>query len=432
MPDAASHIFVRLAVLSAGAMLMVASAPAIAQPDNRQATYDDWNDAAPGRSHFIRVTDLPAPYATEATANPPRIVARPNAALPKVPQGFAVSAFATDLGGARQMVVAPDGDIFLAQSTAGRVAILHAAAGADHASGVSTFVDGLERPFGIAFYPPGPAPRFIYIAGETSVVRYPYHVGDRVAAGTPETIVPSLPEGGHWTRNILFSPDGEKLYIAVGSGSNDAEGGIDDEVHRANILDCNPDGSDLRVFASGIRNPVGLAFHPKTGALWAAVNERDGLGDNLPPDYVTQVAAGGFYGWPWDYIGEHPDPTHKGEPFAAPGKVIVPDVLIQPHSAPLGLAVYAGAQFPAAYRGDLFVALHGSWNRAHRTGYKVVRVRTEDGKPTGAYEDFMTGFVVSRDAVWGRPVGVAVAADGALLVSDDASNTIWRVSYAGK
>lgn len=422
-------IFRRRAIAAVGAALLLATAAPGFAKDKVPPLYDERDEAAPGTRHLIRPSDMPAPYASEAVANPAKVVARPKKAWPKVAPGFTVSAFATGLEGARQMAVAPNGDVFLAQSKAGRISILHAPAGAAAVERVSTFAEDLERPFGIAFYPPGPDPRFVYIATEGQVVRYPYRTGDRIAAGAAETVVPSLPTGGHWTRNLVFSPDGAKLYIAVGSGSNDAEGGMDAETNRADILECNPDGSDLHVYASGLRNPVGLAFHPGTGALWAAVNERDGLGDNLPPDYVTEVAADGFYGWPWYYIGDHPDPAHKGDQFAAPGKALVPDVLIQPHSAPLGLAVYEGSQFPEAFRGDLFVALHGSWNRAHRTGYKVIRVRTEGGKPTGAYEDFMTGFTIDKDKVWGRPVGVAVAADGALLVSDDASGTVWRVAY---
>jgi glucose/arabinose dehydrogenase len=423
---------VRLAVMvPVTALALAAAMPAFAK-EAVPAPYDDRAEAVPGTRHLIRPADMPAPFASAAVANPAKVVARPKRAWPLVPDGFVVSAFATGLKGARQMAVAPNGDVFVAQSTEGRISILRTMAGAQQALGGSTFVEELERPFGIAFYPPGPDPRFVYVATEASIVRYPYRVGDKVAAGEAETIVSDLPSGGHWTRNIVFSPDGGKLYIAVGSGSNDAEGGMDLETNRADILECDPDGGNLRVFASGIRNPVGLAFHPRTGALWAAVNERDGLGDDLPPDYVTEIAAGGFYGWPWDYIGDHPDPTHQGEQFATPGAVIVPEVLVQPHSAPLGLAVYEGTSFPPGYRDDIFVALHGSWNRAHRTGYKVIRVRTEAGRPTGAYEDFMTGFALPKDKVWGRPVGIAVAGDGALLVSDDESGTVWRVAFGSK
>jgi len=239
--------------------------------------------------------------------------------------------------------------------------------------------------------------------------------------------------GGHWTRDIAFSLDGKKLFVSVGSRSN-----VDDtdnnpaEFHRADILEANPDGTGLRVYAWGIRNAVGIAIHPQTGVLWASVNERDELGDNLPPDYVTHVEEGGFYGWPWYYIGGNQDPRHKGKHPELKDKVIVPDVLVQPHNASLEMVFYQGNQFPPHYQGDIFAAQHGSWNRAVRTGYEVIRVRMKNGRATGEYEDFLTGFVAPNGNVWGRPVGVAVAKDGSLFVSDDGSNTIWRVSYTAK
>jgi len=243
--------------------------------------------------------------------------------------------------------------------------------------------------------------------------------------------VPDVPVGHHWTRDITFSPDGKRLLLAVGSGDNDGEQGMAKEARRADILDYDPDGHDMRIYASGIRNPVSIGFYPGSDDLWATVNERDLLGDNLPPDYVTRVKPGGFYGWPWFYIGGNQDPRHKGEQDALKDKVAVPDVLFQPHSAPLGLAFYFGSQFPARYRGSAFVAMHGSWNRAQRTGYKLVRIPVEKGKPTGAYEDFMTGFVTGNGDAWGRPTGVVVTKDGSLLVSDDGSGTVWRISYTG-
>jgi glucose/arabinose dehydrogenase len=281
-------------------------------------------------------------------------------------------------------------------------------------------------------------------------VRFPYKNGDLKAGGPPETIVPSLVESGsgHWTRDIVFTPDGKHMFVSVGSGSNDAEGmpktppegwvaahplgaAWGNEAGRADVLEFDPDGRNGRIFATGIRNCVSLTLAPQTDDLWCATNERDGLGDNLPPDYLTRVREGGFYGWPWYYIGDNQDPRHKGERPDLAGKVTVPDVLIQPHSAPLGSAFYDGAMFPAEYRGSLFAALHGSWNRHLRTGYKIVRVLLKDGAPTGEYEDFVTGFVTDDGSVWGRPVGVAVAKDGALLFSEDGNGTIWRVSYSG-
>ncbi len=281
--------------------------------------------------------------------------------------------------------------------------------------------------------------KYVYIANTDSVVRFPYKNGDLEAAGPEQVIVPDLPSfgrlrgGGHWTRDIVFSPDGKRMFVSVGSRSN-----VDDtdnnpaEFHRADILLANPDGTDLRVYASGIRNPVGLAVSPQTGELWASVNERDLLGDNLPPDYITHVQEGGFYGWPWYYIGSHQDPRHAGKHPELRDKVIVPDVLLQPHNASLELTFYEGEQFPAEYRGEIFAAEHGSWNRAVRTGYEVIRVPLKDGRATGEYQDFLNGFVTAYGQAWGRPVGVAVAPDGSLLVTDDGGNCIWRVSYVGR
>jgi glucose/arabinose dehydrogenase len=275
------------------------------------------------------------------------------------------------------------------------------------------------------------------VGNTDSVVRFPYHVGDLKARGPQEVIVPDLPAGGqltgggHWTRDIAFSRDGRKMYVAVGSHSN-----VDDpdttpaEKDRADILEFNPDGSGRRVYAFGIRNPVGIAVHPQTGELWASVNERDGLGDNLVPDYITHVQEGGFYGWPWFYMGGNQDPRLAGKHPELKSKVITPDVLIQPHSASLQMVFYTAMQFPAEHRDSILAAEHGSWNKAVRTGYKVIRVPLKNNAATGEYEDFLTGFVTSDGQVWGRPVGVTVASDGALLVSDDGSNSIWRVSYS--
>jgi glucose/arabinose dehydrogenase len=286
-------------------------------------------------------------------------------------------------------------------------------------------------------------------------VRFAYNSGDLKASGPPEVIVAKLAANtkDHYTRDLVFSPDGRTLFISVGSGSNDAEkmpkktlaeagqwdavhgvgAAWDEETNRADVLTVDPNGGGRKVFAAGIRNCVSMAIQPGAGDLWCATNERDLLGDNLPPDYVTRVKAGGFYGWPWYYIGAHEDPRHKGERPDLATKTIAPDVLIQPHSAPLGLTFYTtksgSAAFPKAYRGDAFVALHGSWNRQLRTGYKVVRVTLKDGAPTGEYEDFLVGFVADNKGVWGRPVGVAEARDGALLVTDDAGDTVWRVAH---
>jgi glucose/arabinose dehydrogenase len=329
---------------------------------------------------------------------------------------------------------APNGDLFISESKSDRVRILRDADGDGKPELNEIFVDGLSQPFGIAFYPPGASPEYIYIANTGSVVRFPYRSGDTQARGKSETIAKvsgggMLEGGGHWTRDIAFSNDGSKLYVSVGSRSN-----VDDdevENRRARIFEYTPDGKNERVYASGIRNPVGLAIHPETGDLWTSVNERDELGDHLVPDYITRVKDNGFYGWPWYYLGGNQDPRHAGKKPELKTQVIVPDVLVQSHSASLGLTFYRGAQFPTQYRGRAFAAEHGSWNRSHRTGYKVISVPMDGTKATGEYEDFMTGFVVSDDDVWGRPVAVAVGRDGALYVTDDAGDLVWRVSYKG-
>jgi glucose/arabinose dehydrogenase len=301
------------------------------------------------------------------------------------------------------------------------------------------FAKGLDKPFGIAFYPPGPDPRWLYVANTGSVVRFPYKNGDAEARGRAETVVADLPGGGrlrgggHWTRDIAFSQDGKRMFVSVGSHSN-----VDDpdttpaEKERADVLEFAADGSGRRVFASGIRNAVGIAVHPRSGELWASVNERDELGDNLVPDYVTHVEEGGFYGWPWYYIGGNQDPRHKGKRPELKDKTIVPDVLLQPHSASMQMLFYDGKQFPAEYAGDIFAAQRGSWNKAVRTGYSVVRLPMRGTRAAGDYEIFLSGFVTAGGDVWGRPVGVAVAKDGALLVTDDGSNSIWRISAGAK
>jgi len=394
--------------------------------------YGDYAKDAPGTWRKFAVADLPAPFATEGVRNASKIVPRPEGAMPTVPSGFSVSAFAAGLKEPRQMKLAPNGDIFLAESGANLIRVIRAASGATKAASDDIFAEVAARPYGIAFFPPGPNPEWVYVASTTEVVRFPYRVGDTKARGAKETIIPNLPSGGHWTRDVIVSPDGKHILLAIGSSSNIQDNGPAAEQFRANILEFNPDGSGRRIYASGIRNPVTIAFNPVDHALWAAVNERDMIGDNLPPDYVTHVQQGKNYGWPYFYIGNHPDPRVKGEPSVPGNQVVVPDVLLQPHSAPLGMAFYTGQQFPAEYRNDLFVAMHGSWNRALRTGYKLVRLKLKDGHATGAYEDFMTGFVTSDGQVWGRPVGVVMASDGSLLMSDDASGTVWRIAHSGQ
>jgi glucose/arabinose dehydrogenase len=294
----------------------------------------------------------------------------------------------------------------------------------------SVFASGLDEPFGIAFYPQGPNPQWIYIGNTNAVVRIPYQNGDLKARGAPQKLF-DLPTGGHSTRDVRFSLDSKTMFVSVGSHSNvDDPDTHSEEKNRADILTANPDGSNLHVYASGIRNPVGLEVNPKTGELWCSVNERDALGDNLVPDYITHVQEGGFYGWPWFYMGDHQDPRHAGKHPELKSKVIVPDVLLQPHNASLEMTFYNGKQFPAEYDGDIFAAEHGSWNKALRVGYEVIRVPLhQTGHASGEYEDFLTGFVTPEGNAWGRPVGVTTAPDGSLLVTDDGSNSIWRVSH---
>ncbi len=414
--------------------------------------YGDWRADHPGLRRKITIGDLPAPMATRSSARAPTIAPRPDGASPQVPSGFKAELFASALSGPRTIRIAPNGDIFIAETGGNRIRVLRAADGAEKPTETSIFASGLDEPFGIAFYPPGPSPRYVYVSTVTEVLRFPYKNGDMKPSAAPQAVVRGLPSGGHSTRDIVFSADGKTMFVSVGSASNDAEGlprltqsEIDafekthgfgaswgEETDRADVLAFTPEGAGKRPYATGIRNCVSMALHPTTNQLWCAVNERDALGDDLPPDYVTHVEEGGFYGWPWRYIGDHPDPRHKGERPDLAGKLAEPDVLIQPHSAPLGIAFYDAEQFPAAYKHDAFVALHGSWNRKKRTGQKVVRVIFENGKPTGAYEDFLTGFVLDDQRVWGRPVGVAVAHDGALLVSEDANGAIWRITHIGK
>lgn len=427
----------------------VALSAAVAQVRTGQSAYGDVSTDAPGVMRLITPGDLPAPHASAASRA--RFVAHPAGAELKTMPGFQVAAFATGLPGARVIRIAPNGDVFVAQSRpAGRVLVMRAKDGAAKPDVIETFADKLNQPFGIAFYPPGPSPAFVYVAETGRVVRFAYSNGALKAQGAPEVVIDHLPSGGHWTRDIVFSPDGKTLYVSVGSASNVAEDlpqqsdvGALEAAHgtgaswgreegRADVLAYDPDGKTMHVLATGLRNCSGLAVQPGTGAIWCATNERDLLGDNLPPDYVTSVKAGAFYGWPWYYIGGHEDPRHAGQRRDLVDKITVPDVLIQPHSAPLGLAFNPGGQFPADMTGDAFVALHGSWNRASQTGYKVVRLPFKDGKATGTYQDFVTGFALGNDSVWGRPVAVAFAHDGAMLFSDDDGGVVWRVSAAAK
>jgi glucose/arabinose dehydrogenase len=399
-----------------------------AQTDNQKKK--PGAEDAPGVRHKLTPADLPPPFETDSVVNFPTLVPQPPGVMPQVPEGFRVERFAFNLVNPRIIRTAPNGDIFVAESQANRIRVLRDA-DCDGMPEVSQiFAEGLNLPFGIAFYPLGENPQYVYVANTGSIMRFPYQNGDTVARGPSETIINNLPTGGHWTRNIVFSKDGAKMYVAVGSRSNVSDD--ESEARRACILEFTPDGRNERVYAYGIRNPVGMEIHPKTGQLWVSVNERDELGDDLVPDYVTHVEDGGFYGWPWYYIGAHQDPRLPGGRPDLEDQVIVPDVLVRSHSASLGMTFYTGDQFPHKYRNFAFAALHGSWNRSIRTGYKVVYMPIHGGHAKGEYVDFMTGFVTPEGDVWGRPVALTVGRDGALYVTDDGGNAIWRVSYEGR
>lgn len=370
---------------------------------------------------------IPPPFATESARRNSRIILQPANAKLNVPKGFKMNVFAE--GGFSQprwMALAPNGDVFLADSRANSIIVLRDKNKDGIAEERYVFSDKLSQPFGMAFHD-----GWFYVANTSSIVRFKYKPGQTAAEGEPEKLVDLTPGGynQHWTRNILFSPDGKKMFVSIGSSTNVS---VESDPKRAAISVYDPDGKNHRIYASGLRNPIGLAWNPGTGELWTAVNERDGLGDDLVPDYATSVKEGGFYGWPYSYLGQNEDPRRKGEAPELVKKAIVPDVIFQSHVAALGIQFYTGRMFPKEYRGDAFVAFHGSWNRSKLSGYKIVRIRFKDGKLLkNAYEDMVTGWLPDEDSneVWGRPVGLLVAADGALLIADDGGKKIWRVSY---
>ena len=369
------------------------------------AAYGDWRSDAPGVRRKITPADMPPPYATASANNGPTVAERPPNAWPKAPPRFVVEPVATGLDNPRLIRVSPSGDLFIAESRPGRIRVLGTSQGVGKPE-IRIFAEDLDQPFGIAFWPQGPNPRYLYVANTDSVVRFPYRPGDLQPAGPAETIVTGLPRGGHSTRDVVFSTDGAQMLVSIGSRSTVGERPIyapwRSDTGRALVLAFTPEGKNQRLYATGLRNCVGMAVQPGTGELWCSVNERDGLGDDLVPDFVTRVGEGAFYGWPWFYIGGNQDPRHAGEEAALRNRVSIPDVLLQPHSASMEMTFYEGGQFPAEYRGDIFAAFHGSWNRSRRTGYKVVRVLLKNGRPTGEYEDFLTGFVISDESVWAR------------------------------
>ncbi|MGB7210609.1 MAG: sorbosone dehydrogenase family protein [Pyrinomonadaceae bacterium] len=375
----------------------------------------------------IDPASLPKPFATESARRVSKRVPQPADAKLHLPKGFKINVFAEgDFKEPRWMALAPNGDVFLSDARANSLIVLRDKNKDGVAEERFVFSDALSQPFGIAFHKD-----WVYVANTDSVVRFKYKSGQTKAEGSPERVV-ELTAGGynqHWTRNVLFSPDGTKMFVSIGSATNVS---VEADPKRAAISVYDPDGKNHRIYASGLRNPIGLAWNPKRGELWTAVNERDGLGDDLVPDYATSVKEGGFYGWPYSYIGQNEDPRRKGDNPELVKKAIVPDVLFTSHVAALGIQFYTGKMFPKEYQGDAFVAFHGSWNRQKLSGYKIARIRFKDGKLVGnSYEDFVSGWLPSEDSneVWGRPVGLLVAADGSLLITDDGADKVWRVSY---
>jgi len=427
------------------AALLVFPSASIAQSGKHVLTGQDaFTDAAhesPGTRRHLTTADLPAPNPDESVDNGPNLVPRPANAWPQAPKGFKVDLYAANLDNPRLLRTAPNGDIFLAESESGKIRVFRGVDAQGHPQQTSVFATGLHQPFGIAFYPSGDNPQYIYIGDTDQIVRFPYRNGDLKATG-PMVNIAELPGGGrlrgggHWTRDLVFSKDGARLFASVGSHSNvDDPDTHPEEKDRADVLEFTPTGKFVKIYAYGLRNCVGEAINPTTGELWCSTNERDALGNNLVPDYVTHVEEGGFYGWPWYYMGVHggvQDPRQKGKHPELQAKVITPDILVNPHFASLEMLFYEGSQLPAEYRGDGFACEHGSWNRAQRSGYEVIRLPMKNGHATGEYEDFLTGFTVGDGDVWGRPVGITVGKDGSLFVSDDGSRSIWHVSYVGK
>jgi glucose/arabinose dehydrogenase len=457
-----------------------------------QASFTDWSQQAPGVRHKITLADLPQPNPAESVGNQPNLIPRPAGAMPIAPPGFKVTLYA---GGdsaplqrkdnkehmqrssgtftqPRIVRTAPNGDIFLADTGDGTIFVLRGVTSTGQVATMEKFATGLDHPFGIAFYPNGPDPKYVYVGNATTIQRFAYKSGDLHATGAPETMVPDIPGyaqlqgGGHSSRDVVFTKDNKHMLVSVGSGSN-----VDDadthpkEFHRADILEFSPEGKFEEVYASGIRNCVGEAINPVTGSLWCSTNERDELGNHLVPDYVTSVPEHSFFGWPWYYMGGKLDPRLKDPCVNGPGgnqqlsapltsdqaknckhidlskKVMTPDVLVQPHMASLEMTFYplsykreadnASSDFGPKYEGSAFAAEHGSWNRDPRAGYEVIDIPMHNGHATGEYDDFLTGFVTKTGQVWGRPVGVTVANDGSLIVVDDGSRSVWRVTYTG-
>jgi len=393
---------------------------------------------------------LAAPYATKSVKNFSKVTGWKGGTTPLAPEGFVVTRFAGGFDHPRWLYVAPNGDLFVAEANtelkgikkigakiSRKIKTQHYGKSANRIIRLSNpdhdgipqdrnvFLEGLDQPFGMLILG-----NHFYVGNTDGLLQYDYKPGDTAIHSSGKQIVALPPKGRHWTKNIIANASDGKIYIAVGSSSNVAENGLDKEVRRADILEVNTDGSGERIYASGLRNPVGMDWAPGTHTLWTVVNERDELGDELVPDYLTSVKDGGFYGWPYSYYGKHYDPRMKENPRPdLVDKAIIPEVPLGSHTASLGLTFYDKKMFPEKYQGGAFIAQHGSWNRSIISGYRVVFVPFKDGKPSGKPEDFLTGFIsdLASSEVHGRPVCVAIANDGSLLVTDDVSNVIWRV-----
>ncbi len=397
---------------------------------------------------------LPIPFATGSAKNFSEVIGWKDGEIPIAPKGFLVNKFADGLEHPRWIYVADNGDIFVAESntilkgilkigaklsrkiktqnigeSANRITLYRDADKNGIPEKSYVFAENLNQPFGMLIIE-----NHFYVGNTDALMKYNYNLGDTLLQQTTAKKIVNLPAGEnnrHWTRTIITNTAKNKIYIGVGSGTNVAEKGLDNEIRRADILEVNLDGSGERIYAYGLRNPVGMDWAPGTKTLWTAVNERDELGDELVPDYFTSVKEGGFYGWPFFYYGQHKDPRLADKQSPDPiEKVIVPDVSLGSHTASLGLLFYLHPSFPAKYQGGAFITQHGSWNRSVLSGYKVIFIPFKNGKPSGPPEDFLTGFIsdLSKSKVHGRPVGIAVLADGSMLISDDVSNTIWRIS----
>jgi glucose/arabinose dehydrogenase len=417
-----------LSAISLGIIVAFALSCATAQNDASKFRY------APGTGPSDQLV-LPAPFASPSVRNTSKVIGWPKGRTPVAAPGFEVSLFAENLNNPRQAYILPNKDVIVVEAirefpdrpakSSNRITLFRDADGDGKPDLRETFLSGLNMPHGMLLLG-----NWFYVGNTNGVVRYPYRAGQTKIEAAGEKIL-ELPVGGHYTRNLIADSSGKKIYVAVGSATNVDEQRIDEkDSRRAAILEFNPDGSAMRVFAGGLRNPVGMDWEPRTKNLWTVVNERDLLGDDLVPDYLTSVKDGAFYGWPYSYFGQNEDPRKKGERPDLVAKAIKPDYALGSHTAALGLAFYTGNAFPSRYHGGAFIGMHGSWNRSKMVGYKVAFVPFANGKPAGPIEDILTGFIADEGKfeAYGRPVGVTVAPDGALLVADDSGGKIWRVA----